>query len=74
MFNYHVYEVVIGYYNSEKKQDETITYEVIAENISEAIDVAEGECWSGGAISAKFLRDIPEIKEINRVSTSKDNS
>lgn len=74
MFDYHIYEVVVDYYNSEKKQDEAITYEVIAGNISDAIDVAEGECWSGRTISAKFLRDIPEIKEINRVSASKDNS
>lgn len=67
MFDYHLYEVVVGNYCIDTKQDENITYEVVAENLTDAIELAEKECWTGRAISARYLKDIPEIKEINRV-------
>ena len=70
MFNYHVYEVVITNYRIDTKQNENITYEVVADNIINAITIAKTECWTGKANSAKsarYLRDIPQIKEINKV-------
>lgn len=74
MFDYHVYEVVIGNYCIDTKQDENITYEVVADNLADAITIAREECWTGKAISARYLRDIPKIKEINRVLIPKTNS
>lgn len=74
MFNYHVYEVIIVNYRIDTKQDENITYEVVADNITNAITIAKKECWAGKAISARYLRDIPQIKEINKVLIPKANS
>ncbi|MBQ6783666.1 MAG: hypothetical protein IJP63_06655 [Acholeplasmatales bacterium] len=74
MFNYHVYEVVIGNHCIDTKQDENITYEVVADNLADAITIARKECWTGKAISARYLRDIPKIKEINRVLISRADS
>lgn len=67
MFNYHVYEVVVSNYHIDTKQDENITYEVVADNIINAITIAKKECYTGKARSARYLRDIPQIKEINKV-------
>lgn len=67
MFNYHVYEVVVSNYHIDTGQDENITYEVVADNIINAITIAKTECWTGKAISARYLRDIPQIKEINKI-------
>ena len=77
MFNYHVYEVVVSNYCIDTKQDENITYEVVADNIINAITIAKTECWTGKANSAKsarYLRDIPQIKEINKVLIPRTDS
>lgn len=65
-YDKNVYEVVVQNYDKDKNATIHITYEVVADCITEAIEkIDESSAWE--VISARFLKHIETVRQINRI-------
>ena len=66
LYDKSVYEVVVQDYDKDNKATIHITYEIVADCITKAIEEID-ESSARKVISARFLKHIETVRQINRI-------